>query len=96
MVMDMLPRMRGGSLTREEQSVGIHLRGNAALYEGLTDLIRSRIQGRASVPEPTDPVMCKSMVARDRELQWLLVRLEAIYHSPVVQPGHSEGEQPAA
>jgi hypothetical protein len=94
MVRDILPFMRN-RLSADEQRLGVHLRGNTAMYEALTGIIQSRVTGRAKLPEPSDPLMCKSMLARDRELQWLLSRLEQVYHSPASQPGDTEGEPPA-
>ena len=90
---DFLPKFRD-RLTPDEQDLGIYLRGNKELYEALTKVIQFRIEGRAKVPEPSDPLMCKSMLARDRELQTLLSRLEYVYRSPVLQPA-DDGEQPA-
>ncbi len=91
MVRDMIPRLRHQPLLADEQKVAVHLRGNDMLLEGLRGIIQARIGIRLSLPEPSDPVVCKSMVARDRELQWLLSRLEYIYRSPVSQPADNEG-----
>lgn len=82
-------------MSARESALAIHLRGNDALYEVLTGLIEDRISGRANLPEPSDPIACKSMLARDRELQWLLSRIEFIYRSPANNPGSDDGEQPA-
>ena len=95
MVRELIPAWRHG-LTQEERRLAVHLRGNIDLYESLRSIIRSRIAGRAAVPEPTDPLICKSMLARDRELQWLLLKLEYIYRSPVNSPAQDDGEPPAA
>ncbi len=92
-VRDLIPRFRN-SLTAEEQRVATYLRGNENLFEGLKELIELRIQGRANVPEPSDPIQCKSMLARDRELQSFLAKLEFIYKSPVTQPAPDDGEPP--
>lgn len=89
MVRDMIPRLRV-SLSPEEGALGPHLRGNDPLMSALRNLITSRIDGRATVPEPTDPLVCKSMVARDRELQWLLSRLEYVHRSPIQAQGNGE------
>lgn len=95
MLGELMPQFRN-RLTANEQRIGIHLRGNQDLYEGLRELIESRIKGRAKLPEPRDPVVCKSMVARDRELQVILSTLEFIYKSPAVQLAEEEeSEQPA-
>lgn len=94
MVRAMVPHLRG-RLTPDEAALAVHLRGNERLYEDLTRIIRGRIGGRASLPEPSDPLVCKSMLARDRELQWLLSRLEFIHRSPVATPADSDGEPPA-
>jgi hypothetical protein len=80
-------------MSKEEVDLGIHLRGNPKLYEALTAIIKTRIEGRAGIPEPSDPLDCKSMLARDRELQWLLSRLAFVYSSPVNQ--QEDGELPA-
>ena len=94
MLRDHIPFMRQ-RLTPTELDIGIHLRGNEALYEALTRLIRTRLEGRAKLPEPSNPIDCKSLVARDCELRWLLNRLDTIYLSPVVQPVDESGEPPA-
>jgi hypothetical protein len=91
MVRDMIPRMRI-TLSREEAELAVHLRGNDALLVALRNLMLSRIEGRAAVPEPTDPLACKSMVARDRELQWLMGRINYIHRSPA--QAQVIGEQP--
>ena len=93
MVRDMIPRLRH-RFTKEETDLAVHLRGNEGLHNSLRELIGSRIAGRVNVPEPSDPVQCKSMLARDRELQWLLGRLSALYSSPVSVPTERDGEQP--
>ena len=84
-----------GRMTDRENAVAIHLRGNEKLYQALTSLISSRVEGRARLPEPSDPLVCKSMMARDKELQWLLSRLEFIYTSPASPPADRHGEPPA-
>ena len=91
-VQDWLPQARN-RMSKSEMDLAIILRGNDKLMAYLTEMINDRIAGRARVPEPSDPLVCKSMLARDRELQWLLSRLEFIYRSPVGIPG-SDAEQP--
>lgn len=94
MVRGLIPTYRDRTTT-DERTVGVYLRGNQDLLLGLSGIIKSRIEGRAKVPEPSDPVQCKAMLARDRELQWLLAKLEFIYTSPVAATGEQEiGEQP--
>ena len=93
MVRELIPHLRN-RLSSEEMDLAAHLRGNEKLYDALTGIIRSRIAGRAAVQEPTDPLVCKSMLSRDRELQWFLSRLELCYRAPVSQPGQ-DGEPPA-
>jgi len=92
MVRDMVPFLRY-QMTPAESDLSIHLRGNEVLYKALTGLLHDRIAGRAKVQEPSDPLVCKSFLARDRELQWVLNRLEFIYRSPVNPPG-GVAEQP--
>jgi len=94
LVRQLIPRYRY-AMNPEEAALAVHLRGNEALFETLKGLVQSRMAGRAGLPEPTDPLVCKSMLARDRELQWFLSRLEFIYHSPVNPPAEEEREQPA-
>ncbi len=78
-------------LSPEEMSLGVWLRSNDEAYESLLFLIESRIEARASSPEPSDPLDCKSMVARDRELRWLLNHLEFLYQTSGEDIGdHSE------
>jgi len=93
-VRKMVPFMRQ-PFSPGELALGIHLRGNVALYESLTGIIKARLEGRASLPEPSDPLKCKSVLARDGELRWLLSRLELIHQSPALQPVEQPGEQPA-
>lgn len=96
LVREMVPFMRR-SLTADEALVAVYLRGNENLLKGLRAMVQSRIEGRAHLPEPSDPLVCKSMVARDRELQWLMSRLEFIHRSPMSEPvAQDDSEQPAA
>ena len=92
MVRNMVPKFRN-RLDIDEMELGIYLRGNEPLYESLILVIRHRIEGRANLKVPSDPLMCKAILDRDSELQWLLSRLELVYHSSPVQ--EAEGEQPA-
>jgi hypothetical protein len=94
MVREMVPRFRQ-ALSEEEAALGLHLRGNAALLEALTNLLRTRIEGRAQIPAPTDLLVCKAMIERDREIQWIISRLEYIHASPVAELEQSDREQPA-
>lgn len=94
MVREMIPRFRH-HLTEEEAALALHLRGNTVLLEALKALIQTRISGRGSIPVPIDPIVCRGMMERDRELQWLLSRLEYVHTSPVTQPEHDVREQPA-
>lgn len=95
MVMGMVPKFRQ-SFSKDETELAVHIRGNESLYNSLANLIKSRIEGRAHLPLPSNPLDCHSSMARDRELQWLLSRLEFIYHSPARQEAERTGEQPAA
>lgn len=80
--------------TQEEIDFAPHIRGNEKLYTALTRIIETRIGGRARMPVPSDPLICKSMLERDNELRWLLSRLEAVYRSAASQPADN-GEPPA-
>ena len=94
MVMGMVPGLR----TRPspvEQDLAVHLRGNENLLSALRDLIDSRIKARAALALPSTPQECQISMTRDRELQWLVGRLEYVYHSPVSQGNDEQGEQPA-
>jgi ribosomal protein S12 methylthiotransferase accessory factor YcaO len=93
-VREMMPRFRQARLTPGELSLAIHLRGNVALYEAMTKLLQARIQGRAVIAEPSDPIQCKAMLARDGEIRWLLAELEFLYRSPA-NPETDDMEQPA-
>ena len=94
MVADFIPFMRY-RLTTEETDLAVHLRGNTALLESLIGVIRSKIEDRAQMPEPSDPLVAKSMMARDRELQDLVNRLKFLSRSPSETPADDMGEQPA-
>ena len=81
-------------LTPDEQDLGAILRGNQKLHDALWGVIQGRIEGRAKREVPSDPIECKGMMERDKELQWLMGRLEFLYRSPPTQ--EEEGEPPAA
>lgn len=93
-VREALPKARF-RITPNESALSVHLRANPALYDDLTKFLRSRIEGRAAVPEPNDPLVAKSMVARDREVQWILARLDFLKNAPLSHPGEGHGEQPS-
>lgn len=93
MVRDLIPRMRV-MLTPEESALAPHIRGNEPLLKALNALILARIEGRAHVPVPTDPVECKCLMAMDRELRWVLNRLDFVYRSPVNPEAHVNAERP--
>lgn len=95
MVREAFPRMRPTRLTEDERVVGIYLRSNDNLLEGLRNVIESRIRSRGNLPVPSDPVVCKAILERDRELQWLISRLEFIHGSPALQEEEQQREQPA-
>ena len=94
MVRAMVPKHRH-ELSRQEGSLAPHLRGNAALFTALTELITSRIEGRARLPLPSNPQACYAIMAMDKELRLLLARLERVYHSPINDVVAVDGEQPA-
>lgn len=78
-----------------EAALAVHLRGNDALHDALTTYLYARIAGRASVAEPTDPLACKSMVARDREVQAIVAGIDYLFHSPAnTATSEENGEQP--
>ena len=91
MVRGMFPSFRH-SLSPDEQTLAIFLRGNRELFEALVNVIKVRTEGRAKVPLPNNPMECMVSMARDKELRWLLSRLEAIHHSPA--DSAQDGEQP--
>ena len=95
-VLETFPQMRRIPLTAEELDLAVHIRGNEGLYNALTTLIHSRIQGRDHLLVPTDPLECKSYMERNHELRWLLSRLEYVYRSPINERAEETGEQPAA
>src|SRR6267378_6781315 len=80
------------TLSPLEASLASHLRGNAPLYDSLTEFLQARVQTRASQPPPVDPIACKSLMERDHELRIILNRLEFLYKSPVAPTQNEEGE----
>jgi len=94
MVRELVPSLRN-RLSKEDEVLALQLRGNAPLYEAIIGIIKARIGGRQMVPEPSDPLVAKSMLARDRELQWLLGKLEFLYHSSPSNLEQDDREQPA-
>lgn len=95
MVRDLFATRHRFAMTPDEMDLAVSLRGNIPLYEALTNIVQSRITGRASLPVPSDPTDCKAILDRDHELRWLLSRLEFVYRSPVNQ-ADAAGEPPAA
>jgi len=93
MVRDMLPFTRQ-RFTVEERDLAAYIRGNTALMECLNNVIKLRIQGRASSQVPSDPIKCLVSMEKDRECRLILNRLQAIYESPVTEQ-QEQGEQPA-
>lgn len=94
MLQDFIPHLRN-RLTPDEHSLGVHLRGNDALLDGLRSIIEQRIGRRASIPVPSDPLMCKAILERNSELRWFLNRLELIHRSPAAQSVQDHSEPPA-
>ena len=90
MVRGLATRFRTPRLTVHEAALAVHLRGNVALYDSLTTFIRARIESRLALPEPDDPLTCKSILARTDELRWVLARLEYVHRSPINPEAESE------
>lgn len=93
MVRDAIPFMRN-TLSPDEQTLAIFLRGNKELHNAIVNVIKVRIAGRASASVPSNPVDCLASMSRDRELVWLLNRLDAIVHSQA-DSLTQDGEPPA-
>jgi hypothetical protein len=93
MVRQIIPTHRF-RMSAEEQRLAILLRGNQELLDAIKGVLNARIQGRALTAEPSDPVACKSMIARDRELQGFIARLDFMFHSPINSPAERDREQP--
>lgn len=91
-VMERWHRLRS-RMTKEDSDLAPHLRGNDRLHDALTELIRSRIRWRESLPVPSDPLECKGFMERNDEMRWLLRRLDFVYRSPVNEVAE-QGEQP--
>lgn len=92
MVREMFPRFRT-ALSEEDRDLAVHLRGNERLYNALTAILRSRIQGRDQLPVPSDPLTCKSILERNNELRWMLSKLEYLYRSPANAGTDVEGAE---
>lgn len=91
-VRHLLPTLKH-SMTPLEMDLAVLLRNDPKLYEAVTAMIQARIAARAEVPAPDEPIRCKAMMERDRELQWLLKRLEYLYRAPLQE--QTDMEQPA-
>jgi hypothetical protein len=94
MVRGMVPFSRH-ELTADEADVAVYLRKHNALYEGLKAVIEARIGVRATLPVPSDPILCKAMLDRDSELRWLIGHLDYIRRFPAAQPVDDHSEPPA-
>ncbi len=95
MVRGMFPRLQG-TASPAESDLRIHLCGNEKLFTALNSLIVSRIEGRARLPLPSDPLQCYGSMARDKELRWLLGQLDYLYNAPADEQYNEDGERPAA
>ena len=93
MVRDMIGRVCHPE-TEHHEKLRPHLRGNAALFEALSRLITSRIEGRASLRMPSDPLQAYARLAADKEDKWLLGQLDFVYRGPMQQPAEIDSEQP--
>ena len=90
MVRELIPHFRN-RVTKDEIDLSVHLRTNEPLYRLLRHIVESRISGRMNVAEPSNPIDCKALLARDGECRWFLNVLERAFTSPVKPP---EGEHP--
>lgn len=93
MVREAFPFLRN-RLSPDEHTLAIFLRGNRELYTALVNVIKSRMEGRAKASVPSNPIDCLASMSRDRELRWLLSRLEAIMFSQADNLTQ-DGEPPA-
>jgi len=93
-VRDMIPFMRN-SMSGNERDLAAHLRGNEILFNALINVLRARLEGRANLSVPSDPIKSHSRVVADSELHWLINRLTFIYKSPVMEPTDRRDEPPA-
>lgn len=92
MVREMVPFMKDRR-GREEWALAEHMRGNVTLHETLRKIIQARIEGRLLMVEPTNPLDCRALLARQAECKWFLALLERAFSAPVQMPP-SEREQP--
>ena len=91
-VRDRVPFMRR-RVDPRDQELAVHLRGNEPLFLALKDIFNSRIGGRAHLNLPSTANECMISMARDRELQWAIAKLDEIYLSPVNE-AVNDGEPP--
>ena len=92
-VRDMIPFMRN-QMSPQERNLAVHIRGNELLFQALNAVLMARLEGRARLPVPSDPIKSHTRVVADSELRWLIGRLNYLYHSPVVDPASNRGEPP--
>ena len=81
-------------LLPSELNLAAHLRGNTPLYEAMLNFLTSRLDARAAMPVPPEPIDCRAVLDRNSEIRQVLARLDAVYRSPVNPPA-DDGEQPA-
>lgn len=82
--------VRRKEFTPEERTVAIHLRGNEVLYKALASILESRIEGRAHLPVPSNPQECMASMVRDKELRWVLAKLDSIYRAPLIEEAEDQ------
>ena len=81
-------------LLPNELDLAAHIRGNTPLYEAIRYFLSARLDARAAMPVPPEPIDCRAILERNAEVRQILARLDTVYRSPVNQPAE-DGEPPA-
>ncbi len=74
------------------QAAAAWLRGDAAKFDSIRNLILARVEARAMSPVPSEPTAALADKARDYEARSILAELEMIYRSPLPHPIEGDRE----
>lgn len=80
------------ALTPAQREVSQWLMGDKARLDTLIGLLHARIEGRGSMPFPSNPHDAVVRLAADAEARMIIAELTSIATQPVINPGIEESQ----
>ena len=77
------PQLILPELSREQGAVADWLRGDTSRLESLLNLFRARIEGRGTLPIPSNPNDAMIRTAMDAEARSIMAELRLLHNAPV-------------